>query len=150
MASRETQEFQVNSARDALELLSRLVYEQFGEQALPLIREAWYKLGASRGKKMKETMSACGLEAAGEAFVAGVRKRDPRVELLEVSDETLHIRGYECPLGLANTDRKLCEAMMALDKGIFESASGEELNLNIHKTVAAGDPYCETVFTTAK
>lgn len=96
---------------------------------------------------MKETMSASGLEAAGEAFVAGARKRNSQVEILEISDKKLHIRGHECPLGLENTSRELCEAMMALDKAIFETASGQRLNLNIAKSLAAGDPYCDTIYT---
>jgi len=150
MASPQIQEFEVNTARDALAMLSRLVYEKFGKEALPLIAGVCHKLGVASGGKMKGDMSTSGLKAAGEAFMVGVRKRKSPVEVLEMSDEKLYIRGYRCALGLANTSRELCEAMMAMDKAIFETSSGKKLNLEIAKTVAAGDPYCDTIYTVVK
>lgn len=150
MNSAQTKEFEVNSARDALALLSRLTYEKFGKEVLPLISEVCCKLGVASGKKMKADMSAPGLKAAGEAFMIGVKKRKSPVEVLEMSNEKLHIRGYNCALGLANTSRELCEAIMAMDKAIFETASGKKLKLDIAKTVAAGDPYCDTIYTVEK
>jgi hypothetical protein len=37
--------------------------------------------------------------------------------------------------------------MMNIDKGIFEAAAGKEIELSILKTVAAGDEYCDIMFT---
>ena len=152
MAKSQTQEFQVNTARDALALLSRSIYQKFGEEALPLINDVCHKLGVAVGEHMKEEMSAPGLIATAEVFIAGARKRGSpiEVEVIEISDKKVHIKGYRCGLGLANTDRKLCEAMMAMDKAIFETASGSKVKLDIAKTLAAGDLYCETIYTIVK
>jgi hypothetical protein len=37
--------------------------------------------------------------------------------------------------------------MMKMDKGIFEAAAGKEIEIPILKTVAAGDEYCDVMFT---
>ncbi len=147
MTPSQTQEFEVNTARDALALLSRLAYEKFGDEALPLIAEVCHKLGIASGKKMRETMSASGLKASAETFMVGVRKRGTPIEVLEMSDERVHIRSYRCGMGLANTDRKLCEAVMAMDRAIYEITSGKKIHLDIVKTLAAGDPCCENILT---
>ena len=147
MASSQASEFQVNTARDALALLSRLAYEKFGEEALPLISEVCYKLGVSVGKKMKEDMSASCLKAAGEIFLGGAKKRGTPADILEISDKRFHSNSYRCSMGLANTNYKLCEAVMAMDRAILETASGKKLKLDIIKTIAAGDPCCDTIFT---
>ena len=147
MTTSQMQEFQVNTARDALALLSRSIYQKFGEEALPLVDEVCHKLGVAAGEHIKEEMSTSGLKAAAEAFIAGAIKRGSPIEVIEISDEKVHVRGYRCGLGLANTDRKLCEAMMAIDKAIFETASGRKVKLDIVKTLAAGDPYCDTIYT---
>ena len=150
MATSQTQEFQVNTARDALALLSRSIYQKFGEEALPLINDVCHKLGVAAGEHMKEEISAPGLIATAEAFIAGARKRGSPIEVIEISDEKVHIKGYKCGLGLAKTDRKLCEAMMAMDKAIFETASEMKVKLDIAKTLAAGDLYCETIYTVVR
>jgi hypothetical protein len=37
--------------------------------------------------------------------------------------------------------------MMNMDIGLFEAATGREIDLSILKTIAAGDEYCDVAFT---
>jgi len=140
---------QVKSARDALALLARKMYEKFGAEALPLIEEVCEKLGQAIGKRMLENLPDRNLKTVGKAFAEGARRRNNPIDIIEISDTIFHLKGYRCNLGLKNTHRELCKAMMAIDQGIFEAATGKKIKLNIAKTLAGGDPYCEVIFQLA-
>ena len=58
----------------------------------------------------------------------------------------LRVKGERCALGLAGAGRPICEAMMNMDIGLFEASTGEEIDLSILKTVAAGDECCDVMF----
>ena len=68
------------------------------------------------------------------------------MDIIELTDTIFHIKGYRCNLGLKDTYRELCVAMMAMDRGIFEGATGEKIDLKILRSLAAGDSCCEIVF----
>ena len=139
----------MQGSRDAFVLLSKLSYKKFGAEVLSLIEEASYKLGAADGEKLaKEKNAAYGeLKATMEAFLTRLEKAKLSVEASELPGGSWRIRGYKCPLGLENTTRELCQAMMASDRGMFERASGKKISLKIVKTVAEGDPYCEAIWS---
>jgi len=140
-------EVKVNTARDALALLSRMVYTKYGEEVLPLIGEVCRKLGKTIGNQMRKDLSSFDLKSVGNAFLEGARRRKSPVTLLELTEKRIRIKGEQCGLGLAGAGRPICEAMMNMDIGIFEEATGEEIVLSILKTVAAGDGYCDVMFT---
>ncbi len=139
-------DFQVNTARDALALLSQMAYQRFGDEALPLIADVCYRLGITAGERIRQNSESCNVRDVGNILVEGTRGRERPAELLEASDNRVRVKGYTCPLKLENTSRKLCEAMMSLDRGMFEGATGKKINLTISRTVAAGDEYCDVVF----
>ena len=46
-----------NFTYQALALMSRLFYEKFGEAALPIITDVWYRMGLASGELFKKKMS---------------------------------------------------------------------------------------------
>ncbi len=138
-------QFEVNTARDALSLLTIKMYNKFGEEALSEIEEVWYKLGLSIGKKMKKSLPENGLAAVGQLFVDSGRKRGTKIDIIELTDQKFHIKGYSCGLGLKGEGREICKAAMGCDRGIFEAAVGVPVKLKIDKTVADNDGFCEVV-----
>ena len=139
------EQFEVNTARDALSLLTFKMYDKFGKEVLSEIEDVWYKLGLSVGKKMKKSLSENGLVAVGQFFVDSGRKRGTKIDILELTDQKFHIKGYSCALGLKGKGRELCKAAMGCDRGIFEAAIGRKVKLKIDKTVADNDDFCEVV-----
>ena len=133
----------VNSARDALALLSRMVYRKYGDEVLPLIGEVCSKLGGSIGNQMRRNLDSFDLKSVGNAFLEGARQRKSPVTLLELTEKRFRVRSERCGLGLADAGRPICETMMNMDRGIFEAATGEAIDLSILKTVAAGDECCD-------
>ena len=140
-------EFEVNTARDALALLSVLFYKRFGDEALPLIGKVCRKLGRTIGNQMRTNLDSFDLKSVGNAFLEGAKRRKSPVTLLELTEKKIRVRSERCGLGLAGAGRPICEAMMNMDMGIFEAATGEEMALSILKTVAAGDECCDVIFT---
>ena len=45
---------------------------------------------------------------------------------------------------------ELCEAMMTADKKMFSSLLGQEMDMKILKSIAAGDKECEVVISIKK
>ena len=86
------------------------------------------------------------LKSVGNAFLEGARRRKSPVTLLELTEKRIRVRSERCALGLAGAGRPICEAMMNMDIGIFEAATGIEIDLSILKTVADGDEYCDVAF----
>ncbi len=68
-------------------------------------------------------------------------------ELVELSDEVLHFTMPHCPLCIEGTSKELCEALMAHDAKMTGTLLGQEVNMEIPKSVAVGDKECEVIFT---
>jgi hypothetical protein len=142
----KNEEFKVNTARDALALLTHKMYARYGRQALDIIGDVWHKLGQSIGEGMKRNLPDTRLVTAGQSFVGSGRKRGTKIDVLELNEKKLHIKGYRCALGLEGKGRDLCLACMECDKGIFEAATGSPLTMDIITTVADNADCCEVIF----
>ena len=148
MTELERQEDFVMTPRQALGLLYKLAYRKFGKDTLPIIEEVCFKLGIADGQRIKKGMPNLSFKTAQERFLHNARKKGIDTEIIELTETKRHTKFYgPCILRLENSSRELCEAAMALDKGMFETAIGAKLNLKILKTLAAGDPYCEVLWT---
>lgn len=142
------QEKEIKTARDALALLCRLSYKKFGKDALILIEEVCYKLGVADSRKIGGNLSGRDFKTINEMFLGDFKKRGFPIEIIELSQRKRHSKFYgQCPLGLENTSLDLCKASMALDKGLFEAAIGKRVGVDIIKSKAAGDSYCETLWS---
>jgi hypothetical protein len=130
---------------EAQGFLIKAVYERFGDEALPIIADVLAKQGCSLGLKIKAKLPDNRLSTVAAAFV---KSYDPNlVKVISVSDEEFHIQGTKCPFGLENTSRELCEAVMAIDHAYFRTSVSEGITLEIKHTLAAGDAFCDTIYT---
>ena len=122
---------------DAQGMLIKAVYEKFGKSALPIIRENCKLQGKSLGLKIKSKLPDRTLSSVAKAFSKSYDPND--INIVKISDEVFQIQGTKCPFGLENTSRELCEAVMEIDAEYFRTAVSENIELEIIKTVAAGD-----------
>ena len=121
--------------------------EKYGNDALPIITEVQRESGAAMGKFAKGMLKSERLKGMGEMFgMLSVLGFDIKVE--ELSDDTLHFKLSKCPLCIENTSRELCEALMNSDIVMIGTIAGKEVDMEIPKSVAVGDEYCEVIFKT--
>ncbi|WP_299979946.1 hypothetical protein [Desulfobacula sp.] len=137
--------FQVKTPREALSLLSQKMFNKYGKEALLEIEDVWYKLGCAVGKKMKKKLPDTNLITVANSFVDGGHKRGAKVDVLELTENKFHLRGYHCAIGLNGKGKKLCWACMGIDRGLFETATENDLEMKIIKTLSDNDEYCEFV-----
>ncbi|MFW9902374.1 MAG: L-2-amino-thiazoline-4-carboxylic acid hydrolase [Candidatus Thorarchaeota archaeon] len=129
---------------EAQGLLIKAVYKRFGKEALPIIRTVCQKQGKALGLKIKNKLTKNNLTTVAKAFSKSFDQNF--IEIISISDEKFHIRGTKCPFGLENTSRELCDAVMTIDHEYFREAVNDKIELKILKTVATGDPYCDTIY----
>lgn len=129
---------------EAQGLLIKAFYKKYGDEILPIIDDILGLQGHALGLKVREKVQDNKLSTIAKFFV---KNWDPKlVKVISISDKKFHIQGTKCPFGLENTSRKLCEAVMAIDREYFFTATDGKTKLEILKTVAAGDPLCDTVY----
>ncbi|MHA1291506.1 MAG: GTP-binding protein [Promethearchaeota archaeon] len=128
---------------EAQGLLIKAFYEKYGKEALEIIRNICNKQGRALGLKIKEKISDNRLSTVANAFSESFKAI---VEVISVSDEEFHVKGFKCPFGLENTSRELCEAVMEIDSEYFKTAVSNKIELIIRKSLAAGDSCCETIY----
>ncbi len=129
---------------EAQGLLIKAVYKKFGVEVLPIIKNVCGKQGKALGLKVKKKNPNNNLTTVAKAFSKSFNPNF--VKVISISDEKFQIHGTKCPFGLENTSRELCEAVMAIDHEYFREAVSDKIELKILKTVAGGDPYCDTVY----
>jgi hypothetical protein len=136
------------NAIEAQGMLIKAFYEKFGKEALPIIKEICKKQGRSLGLKIKKKLPDDRLSTVATAFSKSYNPDD--INIRELSDSIFQIQGTKCPFGLENTSRELCEAVMEIDAEYFRTAVSKDIKLEIIKTVAAGDNYCDTIYNLEK
>lgn len=129
---------------EAQGLLIKAVYKKFGAEVLPIIKDVCRIQGKSLGLKLKKKIPNNNLTTVAKAFSKSFDQNS--VKIISISDNYFQIQGTKCPFGLENTTRALCEAVMAIDHEYFCTAVNDKVKLKILKSVAAGDPYCDTVY----
>lgn len=127
--------------------LSRAFYEKYGNEALPIITEVATKGGVRQGEIMQKMMPVKGMKDIGEMLKMMGAMMGMEMEIIELSDDTLHFKGPKCMLGIEGTSKGLCEAMMNSDKKMMSTLLGREVDMKILKSVAAGDKECEVIFS---
>jgi predicted hydrocarbon binding protein len=148
-AEKEKPETTVSRPANHMEVegeLSKLFYQRFGDGALPIIEAVFREWGMALGETLKAKSPVRGLKAAVETYVAPAMAREPKPEILESSDKRFEGKFFTCPYRLNAAGRPLCEAMIAMDKAMVETLAGEELEVQLVKTLAApGDECCHAV-----
>ena len=135
------------NATQAQGLLIKAFHEKCGDDSLPVIDDILGRQGRALGLKARSKLPDGCLSRVAAAFA---KNFDPEtINVVSISDDRFHIQGTICPFGLENTSRKLCEAVMAIDREYFLAATGGKTSLEIIQTRAAGDPICDTVYIVA-
>jgi len=134
----------------ALSRMSLGIYQAFGEQAIPAIREAWYGMGLELGERLKTKRSITDFRSAAEAINAlSFKLDDLGGQLLELSDNAYHFRtkvGQPCAVGLGDAGRPICQAVMSVNQGQFKSTCGIDVDMEIIQSRATGASCCEVIF----
>jgi len=132
---------------EGLGALSRAFYEKCGEEALPIIAEGARKSGARQAEIMQKMMPVKSMKGIGEMLKMMGGMMGMEMEIIGLSDDTLHFKGPKCMLGIQGTSKGLCEAMMNSDRSMMSTLLGREVEMKVLKSVAAGDKECEVIFS---
>ena len=127
--------------------LCKAFYEKYGKEALPVISEVSSRGGEERAKVVEKMIPVKEMNDIGELFKMMDLSMDLGMELIEVSEKTIHLKMPKCVLGIEGTSKELCLAMMSADQKMISRLLGQEVEMNIIKTVAAGDKECEILFS---
>ncbi len=137
-----------NFTYQALALMSRLFYERFGEEALPIIRDVWYRMGLASGELFKKKMANFDFKSAA-GYINERNNKIGEMETCRISENLYHIAtpsGFCCDVGLENAGRPICEAVMSINKGQFKSICGFDVEMNIVRSKATGSERCEIIY----
>ena len=120
------------------------LYEKAGDEGLAVIRKIYGEYGYNVGLGLKEKWQPKNLLDASKQFEKMVNEAD-LPSTVSVADNEAHWSSYRCPLGLQDTYRPVCEAVMRMDREIFRALLGLDkgrVEIDIQKTVAGGDDCC--------
>jgi len=135
-------------AYQSLALMSRLFYEKFGDAAIPIIRDVWYKMGLASGERLREKLSTYDFKSAA-SLLAENAKSIGAAGIYQISDKLYHVTtesGSSCDVGLEDTDLTICEAAMSVNQGQLKSICGCDVEMNIVRSRAVGDDCCEIIW----
>jgi len=127
--------------------LCKAFYERYGKEALPIIAEVSSKGGVESAEISRKMMPVKGMKDVDELFKMIDSTMEMGIEIIELSDDAIHIKVSRCPHGIEGTSRALCEAMMTNDVKMMSTLLGQEMEMKILKAVAAGDEKCEVIFS---
>lgn len=130
-------------------VLSKAFYEKYGEEALPIISKVMSMAGAEGAEMAKHKLKGKGMKDVGEIFKMFEILLDVPLEMVELSDETIHYKHPPpCMNGLEGTSKELCEALCpARGAAMVSTVLEEEVGVEVVKCVAAGDEYCEVIYS---
>jgi predicted hydrocarbon binding protein len=132
---------------DQMADLIKAFYKKFGKDALPTIAAVSAKYGAEYAKMAQKMMPVKNMKDVGEMYKMMAAMMGGKMEIIESSNDVLHIKMPSCPYALQGTSRELCDALMNTDKKMVSTLLGKEINIKVPKSVAAGDKYCEVIFS---
>jgi predicted hydrocarbon binding protein len=122
-------------------------YKKYGKDALSTISAVSTKYGEPNAKLAQKMMPVKNLKDVAEMYKMMFGMIGEKYDVVKVSDDTLHFKVSTCPMCIQGTSKELCEAMMQTDKKMVGTLIGHPINIDIMKSVAAGDKYCEVAFS---
>ncbi|MEM2704207.1 MAG: L-2-amino-thiazoline-4-carboxylic acid hydrolase [Candidatus Bathyarchaeia archaeon] len=145
---KEKIEYGLSTLGLVLRLAVKAVKENYGEQGLKKLSEAFQQAGMELGKnemarlKIKENDAVAYHKIVGEALKAF----DVKHEVVKFDKTNYVLRIYECPHAKNFVIPEACDIFLDLDKGIVQSIN-PALEFKLTKHILRGDPYCEYVVT---
>jgi predicted ArsR family transcriptional regulator len=121
--------------------------DQSGREAEKTISRLCRQMGMAIGKQMRRAMGEeTSFENAVRVFVAASEQSASPARILLLEGDRAILEGRKCPFHLKDRGREVCEAVMALDCGILETASRRKVTVTVKNTMAAGDDRCQVLF----
>jgi predicted hydrocarbon binding protein len=127
--------------------LCRAFYEKNGKEAIPIITQIARKNGVAEAELMQKMMPVKDMKGVAELFKMMDSMMEMGMEIVELSDNTIHFKMPKCVPNIQGTSRELCEAMMSSDASMVSTLLGKEVETKIPKSLAAGDKVCEVIFS---
>ena len=127
--------------------LCRALYEKNGTEAIPIIIEITKKSGAKEAEIIRKMMPVKDMKDVVELFKMMDTMMEVGMEITETSDKSIQFKVPACMLGLEGTSQELCNAVMNSDKQMMSTLLGQEIEMKIPKSVAAGDKECEVILS---
>lgn len=126
--------------------LCKAFYEKDGKEALPIITEVSSKSGAAQAEMMQKMMPTKDMKGLAELYKMMDSMMEMGTEIIELTDDKIHFKVPKCIVGIEGTSKELCEAVMTSDLKMASTLLGQEMDMNIVKSIAAGDKACEIIF----
>jgi hypothetical protein len=127
--------------------LCKAFYEKDGKEALPIIMEVSIKSGAAQAELTQKMMPVKDMKGLGELYKMMDEMMETGSEITELTDDMIRFKVSKCILGIEGTSKELCEAMMISDQKMASTLLGQEMEMKILKSIAAGDKECEIIFS---
>jgi predicted hydrocarbon binding protein len=127
--------------------LSSAFYKKYGKDALSIIAAVSARSGAESAKIVQKMMPVKSMKDVAEMYKMMMSMMGEKMEIVKVSDDMLDFKISHCPVCLEGTSQELCEAMMNSDKKMVSTLLGKQINTKITKSLAAGDKYCEVIYS---
>lgn len=127
--------------------LSSAFYKKYGKDALPTIAAVSGKYGADCAKIVAKMMPVKNLEDVAEMYKMMMAMMGEKMEIIKSSNDMFHFKMSKCPMGVQGTSQELCDALMNFDKKMVSTLVGQQFNNKVPKSVAAGDKYCEVIYS---
>jgi hypothetical protein len=128
--------------------LNTAFYRKFGKETLPIIAECMGQSGTEAGESIRNRMGkAKSMRDISSMFEIVEAMLGIKMGRVEVTDSVFHCTMPKCPYGLEGTSKELCEAMMVKDAKQVSAVLGQEIKMEIVKSVAAGDKKCDIAFS---
>jgi len=127
--------------------LNSAFYKKYGKDALPTIAAVSAKYGADSAGIVSKMMPVKDMGGIAEMFKMMTAMLGEEAETIESSNDVLHFKMSQCPMGIQGTSQELCDALMNSDKKMVSTLLGQEFDIKVPKSVAAGDKYCEVIYS---
>ncbi|MBU0514540.1 MAG: hypothetical protein KJ621_07175 [Proteobacteria bacterium] len=124
------------------------LYEKFGDEVLPVLRRVYADFGYEIGLGLKRKWRPQTMEDAARAFIE-MTNANGYPSSVGIKDNVARFEGHGCPFELKDTYRPVCEALMAMDDGIFRALLDLDetgIESKIEESLAAGDNCCRVWF----
>jgi len=114
---------------------------------LPVISRVMAKYGVESAKLVQKMMPVKNMKDYSEVYKMMMSMVGEKLEIVKVSDDVFHFKGYHCPMGLEATNQELCEAMMVSDNKMLSTLLGQKVDTKLVKSMPAGDKCCEAIYS---
>lgn len=125
--------------------LAKRLHDKYGDEVLSVFGDVLREYGYQCGLKLSMKMTNISFPERITTWLESVIKSG-KAEVTDVKADSVTMRGYDCPLNLEGSNKRLCESLMKIDEGLVSALAEKEIVLKIDKSLACGDKHCLVTF----